>query len=94
MVADQLPNTPALKLGDCALSAGRLSGAAVAIAGGQTLLGAIGAVGRVSRPERLPATEQTGLVRALKVRDIVIALLEDAIAIGGGLFLRFQLRPP
>jgi uncharacterized membrane protein len=30
---------------------------------------------------------RTGLVRALKVPDIVIALLEDAIAIGAGLFI-------
>jgi uncharacterized membrane protein len=30
---------------------------------------------------------RTGLVRALKVPDFVIALLEDVVAVGGGLFL-------
>jgi uncharacterized membrane protein len=30
---------------------------------------------------------RTGLVRALKVRDLPIALLEDAIAIGGAIFI-------
>jgi uncharacterized membrane protein len=30
---------------------------------------------------------RTRLVKALRVPDFVIALLEDAIAVGGGLFL-------
>jgi uncharacterized membrane protein len=30
---------------------------------------------------------RTGLVRALKVPDLVIAILEDIVAIGGGLFI-------
>jgi uncharacterized membrane protein len=30
---------------------------------------------------------RSGLVKALKVPDLVIALLEDAVAIGGGLFI-------
>lgn len=30
---------------------------------------------------------RTRLVKALKVPDLVIALLEDAVAIGGGLFI-------
>jgi uncharacterized membrane protein len=30
---------------------------------------------------------RTGLVRALKLPDFVIALLEDLVAVGGGLFL-------
>jgi uncharacterized membrane protein len=34
---------------------------------------------------------RTGLVRALKVPDLAIALLEDALAIGGGLFLISRL---
>jgi uncharacterized membrane protein len=30
---------------------------------------------------------RTRLVKALKVPDLVVALLEDAVAIGGGLFI-------
>jgi uncharacterized membrane protein len=30
---------------------------------------------------------RTGLVKALKVPDLVIALLEDAVAIAGGFFI-------
>jgi uncharacterized membrane protein len=30
---------------------------------------------------------RTGLVKALKVPDLVIATLEDIVAIGGGLFI-------
>jgi uncharacterized membrane protein len=91
LIADQLPNTPS-RLKPPGLIArillGGLSGAAVAIAGGQTLrLGAVlGAVGGIAGAFA-GYQARTGLVRALKVRDIIIALLEDAVAIGGGLFL-------
>ena len=91
LVTDQLPSTPS-RLKPPGLIArivlGGLSGAALAVAGGQSLgLGAVlGAVGGVAGAFAGYHT-RTGLVRALKVPDIVIALLEDAVAIGGGLFL-------
>jgi uncharacterized membrane protein len=91
LVTDQLPSTPS-RLKPPGLIArivlGGLSGAAVAVAGGQSLgLGAVlGAVGGVAGAFA-GYHARTGLVRGLKVPDIVIALLEDAVAIGGGLFL-------
>jgi len=90
-VMDQLPSTPP-RTATVGLSArcvmGALSGACVATAGSAgaafgAVLGIVGAVagafgGYYAR---------TGLVRALKVRDFVIATLEDLVAIGGGLFI-------
>ncbi len=90
-VADQLPGAPA-RTAAIGLSArivtGALSGACFAVAGGVTLwtgalLGAVGAIagafgGYYAR---------VGLVRALKVPDVVIAVPEDLVAIGLGLFL-------
>jgi uncharacterized membrane protein len=91
LVTDQLPSTPS-RLKPPGLIArivlGGLSGAAVAVAGGQSLgVGAVlGAAGGIAGAFG-GYQARTGLVRALKVPDIVIALLEDAAAIGGGLFL-------
>lgn len=91
LVADQLPSTPS-RLKPPGLIArivlGGLSGSALAVAGGQSLaigagLGAAGGIAGAFGGYQV----RTGLVRALKVPDIVIALLEDAAAVGGGLFL-------
>jgi uncharacterized membrane protein len=67
---------------------GGLSGAAVAAAGTQSMtLGAIlGAAGGIAGAFA-GYKARTGSVRALKVPDFVIALLEDAVAIGAGLFI-------
>ncbi len=67
---------------------GALSGAAVSVSAGQSLgfgalLGAAGGIAGAYAGYQW----RTGLVKALGVPDFVIALLEDAIAIGGGLFL-------
>jgi len=91
LIADKLPKTPSRKApGPLVVRflTGGLSGAAICAAAGQSLIvgavlgglgGVVGAfVGYAAR---------MGLVKALKVPDIVIALLEDAVAIGGGLFL-------
>jgi uncharacterized membrane protein len=91
LVADQLPSTPSRTkpVGLIArIVLGGLSGACVAVAGAQSmLLGAVlGAVGGVAGA--FAGYEvRTRLVRALKVPDFVIAILEDAVAIGGGLFI-------
>jgi uncharacterized membrane protein len=91
LVTDQLPSTPArTKAGGLVprILLGGLCGAAVASAGGQSLalgsvLGAVGGiVGAFAGYE-----VRTRLVGALSVPDFVIAVLEDAVAIGGGLFL-------
>jgi uncharacterized membrane protein len=90
-VADQLPTTPP-RTAPIGLSArivtGALTGSCLAVAGGATLwVGAVaGAIGGIAgafggRQARV------GLVRALRVPDFAIAIPEDLIAIGFGLFL-------
>jgi len=91
LIADKLPKTPSRKKpGPLAFRflTGGLSGAAICVAASQSLiLGALlGGVGGVVGAF-VGYAARTGLVRALKVPDFVIALLEDAVAVGGGLFL-------
>lgn len=90
LVTDKLPSTPA-RIKPPGLIArvllGALSGAAIWLAGGQSAaMGAcLGAAGGVVGAF-VGYQVRTGLVRALKVPDIVIALLEDLVAIAGALF--------
>jgi uncharacterized membrane protein len=90
-VADILPNTPA-RTAAVGLSAriimGLLTGACLAVAGGASLLlGAIlGAVGAVAGAFG-GYHARVGLVRGLHLPDVAIAVPEDLIAIGLGLFL-------
>jgi uncharacterized membrane protein len=91
LVVDKLPNTPSRTepLGLLArFATGGLSGAALCAAANKSVvigavLGAVGGVvgGFVGYQLR------TRLVRALGLPAIVVALLEDAIAIGGGFFI-------
>ena len=90
LVADQLPSTPARTKPPGLIARillGGLSGAAIALAGGQSAavgacLGAVaGIVGAF-----VGYQVRTRLVQALKVPDIVIAVLEDLVAIAGALF--------
>lgn len=91
LVADQLPSTPARTAPPGLIARfvlGALSGAAISLAGGQTLyLGALlGALGGV-----LGAfggyQARTRLTKLLRVPDLVIALAEDAVAIGAALLI-------
>ena len=91
LVGDKLPRTPSRKSPGpfvVRIILGALSGATLCAAAKQSalagaLLGALGGVaGTLGGYEA-----RTRLVRALKAPDIVIALLEDAVAIGGALFL-------
>jgi uncharacterized membrane protein len=91
LVADQLPKTPP-RTAPVGLSArivtGAVSGACLAVAGGVALwlgaaVGAIGAIGGAFAGYRA----RVGLVRALRVPDFAIAIPEDVIAIGLGLFV-------
>jgi len=89
-VADQLPSTPARTKPPGLIARillGGLSGAAIALAGGQSAaVGAcLGAVGGIVGA-LVGYQVRTRLVQALKVPDIVIAVLEDLVAIAGGLF--------
>lgn len=91
LVSDQLPSTPS-RTAPVGLIArivmGALSGACLGIAGGASLwagalAGVVGAIAGAFGGYQA----RVGLVRALRVRDIVIAIPEDLVAIGLGLFL-------
>lgn len=91
LIVDKLPKTPRRTeaLGLIARFAlGGLPGAALCAAGNQSLvLGAVlGGVGGLAGAFA-GYEARTRLVRVLKVPDSVVALLEDAVAIGGGFLL-------
>jgi len=91
LVVDKLPSTPSRTklLGLIGRSVlGGLSGAGVAASGAQSIaLGAVlGAAGGITGAFAGYEVRKR-LVRTLKVPDLVIALLEDALAIAGGLLI-------
>lgn len=91
LVTDQLPSTPARTKPPGLIARillGGLSGAAVALAGGQSAAvgGCLGAAGGVIGAFA-GYQVRTGLVRALKVPDFAIAVLEDLVAVAGALFI-------
>jgi uncharacterized membrane protein len=89
-VADQLPKTPARTAAGplvARIVTGGLSGACVCASAGQNVwlgavLGGAGAIAGAFAGYRV----RTGLVRSLRVPDFLIAIPEDLIAIGIGLF--------
>jgi uncharacterized membrane protein len=91
LVADMLPNTPSRTAppGQIArILLGGLSGACVAMAGSQgmlagALLGILGGLAGCFGGYQA----RSRLVKALGVPDFLIALLEDAIAIGGSVWV-------
>jgi uncharacterized membrane protein len=91
LVGDQLPSAPSRTAPPGLIARillGALCGAAIAASGAQSialgaLLGAMGGVAGAFGGYRV----RTRLVKALKVPDFVIATLEDAVAIGAGLFI-------
>lgn len=91
LIADKLPSTPSrtapLGLG-ARFVCGALSGSSIGVSAGQgiaygAIVGAAGGIAGAFAGYRW----RTGLVKALKVPDYVIALVEDAIAIGAGLWI-------
>jgi uncharacterized membrane protein len=91
LVIDKFPSTPnrtALPglIGRSVL--GGLSGASIAASGAQPIaLGAVLGVAGGIAGSFAGYNVRTRLVRAFKVPDFVIALLEDAVAIAGGLLI-------
>jgi uncharacterized membrane protein len=91
LVADKLPNTPARTKAPgliARLLTGALCGSCLGATIGLSLfpgalLGAAGGIAGAFAGYQW----RTGLVRALHVPDYVIALLEDALAIGAGLLI-------
>jgi uncharacterized membrane protein len=96
LVADKLPFTPnRTALGPFVgrLFTGALAGAVLAAGHGGSpaagaLAGALGAVAGTFGGYRA----RTGLVRALGTPDYVVALLEDAVAVGGAILLVLAAR--
>jgi uncharacterized membrane protein len=91
LVVDKLPNTPSRKaaLGLTArIVLGGLSGAAICAAGNQAVVvgAALGIAGGVAGAF-IGYEVRTRLVKALSVPDFVIAILEDAFAVGVGFFI-------
>jgi uncharacterized membrane protein len=90
LVADQLPSTPSRTKPPGLIARivlGGLSGACVAVSGAQSIaLGAVLGVAGGIAGAFAGFEVRKRLVKALKVPDVVIAFLEDAVAIAGGLF--------
>jgi uncharacterized membrane protein len=91
LIADQLPSIPSRTAPPGLIArivTGGLCGSGIAAAGSQSLavgaiLGIVGAlIGTFGGYQA-----RTRLVKALKVPDLVVATLEDAVAVGGGLFI-------
>ncbi|HEY6804817.1 MAG TPA: DUF4126 family protein [Pyrinomonadaceae bacterium] len=95
LVFDKLPSTPSRTqlLGLVGRSVfGGLAGGAVAGAGTQSIVfGIVAGVAGAIVGAFAGYEVRKRLVRALKVPDLVIALLEDAVAIGGGLLIVSRL---
>jgi uncharacterized membrane protein len=90
LIADKLPNTPSRKAPPGFITrvlTGALSGAALGASGGSWMIGlAAGAIGALVGT--LGGYEfRARLVKAAGGKDLPIALLEDAIAIGGAFLL-------
>jgi uncharacterized membrane protein len=91
LIADKLPSTPSRTsarglIGRFVL--GAFAGAILATAGGESwiigaVLGGIGGIAGAFAGYQV----RTRAVKALKCPDFVIGILEDAVAIGGGLFI-------
>jgi uncharacterized membrane protein len=91
LVADKLPSAPSRTAPPGLIARivlGAMCGAAVALAGAQSLAigGVLGAAGGIAGAFG-GYQVRTRLVKALKVPDFAIAILEDALAVGAGLFL-------
>ncbi len=91
LIADQLPSTPSRTAPPGMIArivTGALCGAGIAAAGTQALvLGAILGVAGALIGTFGGYQARSRLVKVLKVPDLVIATLEDIVAIGGGLLI-------
>jgi uncharacterized membrane protein len=91
LVVDKLPNTPSRKAAPgltARIVLGGLSGASLCVAANQAIVvgAGLGIAGSLAGAF-LGYELRTRLVKSLKVPDFVIAVLEDAVAIGGGFFI-------
>jgi uncharacterized membrane protein len=91
LVGDKLPSTPSRTSAKGLIGRfvfGGFAGALLATAGGEPLIlgAALGGIGGIAGAFA-GYQVRTRTVKALKCPDFVIAILEDAVAIGGGLFI-------
>ena len=95
LIMDKLPQTPsrtsAMGLTARAVT-GALSGGALAVSGGQSLavgalLGLVGGVGGAFAGYQI----RHGLVTQMNLPDFVVAVVEDLLAISGGLFVASRM---
>jgi len=91
LVADKLPRTPSRTAPPGLIARivmGGLTGACIASGGAQGIVlgAAVGAVGGIAGCF-LGYRARTGLVRALRIRDLYVALVEDFVAIAGSLWV-------
>jgi uncharacterized membrane protein len=95
LIADKLPKTPA-RTSAMGLSArvlmGALCGAVLAASGGKSLaigalLGAVGGIVGAFAGYHI----RRGLVTHMKLPDFVVAVIEDLLAISGGLFIASRM---
>jgi uncharacterized membrane protein len=91
LIADKLPRTPSrLNVGPLVARVvlGGLSGAALCTAAGESLLAGavIGGVGGVAGAS-VGYHVRRMLTHQMRLPDVAVALIEDAIAIGGALFI-------
>ena len=94
LVNDKLPRTPSRKVPPqfaARILFGSVTGAAIGIANGMIVFGVVlGALGAVAGT-LIGAWARVALVRATGGKDLPIALLEDAAAIGLSLLLSFAI---
>ena len=89
LVADQLPRTPSRKVPmqfGARIVSGAVCGAAFGIVGGSVLVGLIAGVAGAVAGTLVGYELRSRLAQALG-RDLPAALLEDAVAIGGALWI-------
>ena len=98
LVVDKLPGTPSRKMPGPFIArvlSGAFAGFALSLATNHSVVAAVIIGGIGAAVGTLVGYElRTSLVKMLNVPDFVIALLEDAIAIGGGLFIVSRFLAP
>lgn len=89
LIADQLPKTPSRKVPmqfGARIVSGAVCGAAFGIVGGSVIVGLIAGVAGAVAGTLVGYELRSRLARAVG-RDLPVALLEDAVAIGGALWI-------
>jgi uncharacterized membrane protein len=95
LIADQLPNTPSRKAPPgfiARVATGALSGAALGASSGSWIVGLVAGVAGAIAGTFGGYEFRVRLVKATGGKDLPIALLEDAVAIGGAFLIVSRFR--